>query len=137
MPSRVTMALIPLKARDRDASCASCSRRGTFATVMREAESDVMASVSEEHHFAFGPGSAPPHITRYCRRCWPRAQRQLQSEKRAARARREEAFMIWAASDEPKSSAPAYSIGTGAMAVAFHWSLAPGTWWREWRSSDF
>ncbi len=133
MPSRVVVSLIPLSPRDRQALCVSCNRRGTFAAVAHEAESDVFTSRNREHHIAFGPTAAPPRIDRYCRRCWPPAQVQLQRQQKAARARAAAEFRKQMAADALEGGSPPSSIGVGAIIVTFHWSLAAGTWWREWR----
>jgi hypothetical protein len=70
---------------------------------------------------------------RYCRRCWPAAHRCALKAQRAA-------VLAWFAASH--RAAQDYMAGRretpeaptpDAFSTAWHWSLIPGTWWREYR----
>jgi hypothetical protein len=102
-------------ARERDAACDRCGRRGTFARVTRATD--------------------PPVERRYCRRCWPAAHRRHFAEREAEVARwfraSDEAVQAWARA--ARRGQPVLPPAPPGETLAWHWSLALGTHWREAR----
>ncbi len=113
MPSTAVAVVDDRPARDRARRCDSCGRRGTFARITRK--------------------TASPETLCYCRRCWPTAHRDaLQRRKHDVIAwfRSQHASAIEAmAARRPMSEVPPPE----SVAVAWHWSLIPGTLWRSFR----
>jgi hypothetical protein len=113
MPSIVVMVTDDRPAYDASRLCDQCGRRGTFARITRRPE-----PVDERH---------------YCRRCWPRAHRHALEAQHASVSAWFEAGRV--AVEEyfagrrltPEIPAP------HAYSMAWHWSLIPGTYWREYR----
>jgi hypothetical protein len=102
-------------AREPDAVCDRCGRRGTDARVTR--------------------ASDPPAERRYCRRCWPAAHRRHIAAREAAVAAWfrafDEAVQGWARAGRP--GPPVLPPAPPGATLAWHWSLALGTHWREAR----
>ena len=111
------VAVDDIPGRDRTAQCAACGRVGTWAWIAH--------------------GHAPRVVERYCRRCWPAAQRRSDDVTWNALAAHHEAWRDWharvrpgpRAQQEPTPAMP----DLGDRAMGWHWTLSPGTWWRALR----
>jgi hypothetical protein len=96
--------VIPGSPRNPAADCTNCGRRGTFARVRRATD--------------------PPTEGVYCRRCWPGAHLKLAAERDADIAEWLRVTQSVALDLTPPPP----------TTMQWHWSLAPGTIWREfWR----
>ena len=109
----------PQPARLRDATCSVCGRRGTWASRLDRGE------------------DTPDVVTRYCRACWPAAQKKWFAEARFDEllALRE----LWSQARLARFSedgAPAKAEPITQSTFSWHWSLAVGTHWRAWRLSS-
>jgi hypothetical protein len=114
VPRSVSYSLRPtddFPRRDADASCTICGCKGTWAWIAQ--------------------GRDPRRVSRYCRRCWPAAQRAseaaLQRAALEAQTAHQEWFRRWKV-DRTLPEPPDPDLGDRAM--GWHWSLALGTFWR-------
>jgi hypothetical protein len=107
--SIVVISTLDIPARDRDAACADCGRRGTIA---------------------YGAWlTKPPAVSRYCRRCWPAAQNRWERDRDAQYAAQIESFLRRRrAGEEPENG----EVGPG-WTMSYHWSVLPGTLLRTLR----
>ena len=108
-PSRVFLRESGEPARDPQAPCDQCGRRGTIALVAR--------------------GSPHPSVVaRFCRRCWPAAHRRVLAESDAESAAFSEAYAQWAPSGV--GAEPAAPPG---LSIKWHWSVLLTSLYRQSR----
>lgn len=112
--SVVLMRSPNISTRDRNATCATCGRRGTWAVIVY--------------------GEDRSTIERYCRRCWPRAQSVSDQRVVDEMDRLHAEWLAWASRRMTQPTAPEPSLDPpGTRFMAWHWSLAAGTLWRSYR----
>src|SRR5256885_13733250 len=104
----VVLTTTGLKTRDPHAMCAACGRSGTVALIAR--------------------GLNHEEIEKFCRKCWPVAQRQeVEAQRREVKE--------WAERFRSRRGPLAQQAGPRPRVREWHWSTLPGSLWREVRGS--
>jgi hypothetical protein len=113
MPSVRIVRRDALPAREPNAICDECGRRGTSARITRYV--------------------TPPEVRRFCLRCWPHVHREAIERRNAQMAAWLRPATIPDYVDPASWIASVRSRVAPGESATWHWLAAPGTLWRYFR----